>query len=232
MDLAARRRLIELAARHSVPIVEDDIFREMRYDGPQLPSLKALDERGLVIYVNSFSKVGFPGLRVGWVAAPRVVIEHLNRAKERCDLHASLLAQAAIYEFSRHGLLAKHIKRIKKAYALRRDTMIEALGKHFPREAKWSKPEGGMAIWVSLPEPLVASQILLRAVEEGVIFSPGDHFYAGLPQQNMLRLSFTVASPSSIELAVKRLGAVIKGRMLALKKQRSAPGAEPLRALV
>lgn len=232
MDMEARRRLLEIAIRCRVPIVEDDIYREMRYDGASLPSLKALDEYGVVIHINSFSKVGFPGLRVGWIAAPRIVIERLSKAKERCDLHASLLTQAAIYEFSRHGLLARHIKRVKKAYAERRDTMIEALEKHFPSEANWNKPEGGMAVWVRLPESLNAGQILLQAAEHGVIFSPGDQFYSSLPQQNMMRLSFTMVSPALIETAIERLGALIKGRLLSLKKQRAHPRAEAFRALV
>ena len=117
MDIAARRRLLELAIKHRVPIVEDDIYRDLHYDRSMLPSLKGLDRYGVVIAINSFSKVGFPGLRVGWIAAPRIVIDHLNVAKQNCDLHASLLTQAAIHEFAKHGLLAKHIKRVKRAYA-------------------------------------------------------------------------------------------------------------------
>jgi 2-aminoadipate transaminase len=232
MDLAARRRLIGLAIKYRVPIVEDDIYRELRYDGPSLPSLKALDEHGLVVYVNSFSKVGFPGLRVGWIAAPRIVIEHLDRAKQRCDLHASLLAQAAIHEFSKHGLLARHIKRVRRAYAERRDTMLEALGRYFPEEAAWNKPEGGMAIWVRLPESVNANQLLLQASESGVVFIPGDHFYSSAPQTNRLRLSFTMADPPSIEEAVKRLGGLIKGRLSKMKKQHRFSRAEGFRALV
>src|SRR5262249_57401300 len=117
-----------------VAIAEEDIYRELRSDGPALPPLKALDEHGLVIYISSFSKIGFPGLRVGWIAAPRIVIDHLNRVKQRSDLHASLLAQAAIHEFARRGLLAKHIRRVKRAYRERRDAMLDALEKHFPDE--------------------------------------------------------------------------------------------------
>jgi len=157
MDIAARRRLIEIASRHRVPIIEDDIYSELHYDGPMYPSLKALDEQGVVISINSFSKVGFPGLRVGWIVAPRVVIEHLNIVKQNCDLHASLLTQAALYEFSRHGLLARHIRRVKKAYAHRRDVMLESLEKHFPKDAVWTKPGGGMAVWVKLPSTLNAN---------------------------------------------------------------------------
>lgn len=232
MDLAARRRLIELAIKYRVPIVEDDIYRELHYEGPVIASLKALDKYGVVISVNSFSKIGFPGLRVGWVSAPAVVIEQMNIAKQNCDLHASLLTQAAIYEFSRHGLLAKHVKRVKKAYARRRDAMLAALEDYFPSEARWNRPQGGMAVWVRLPEGLRTSEVLVHAVERGVAFSPGEHFYSGQPQQNMLRLCFTIASPEMIEEAVKRLGAVIKERLVSQRRRRSVRKAEGLRALV
>jgi DNA-binding transcriptional MocR family regulator len=232
MNAAARRRLIGIAERYRVPIVEDDIYRELRYDGPDVPSLKALDEHGLVIYISSFSKVGFPGLRVGWIAAPRIVIDHLNRAKQRSDLHASLLAQAAIHEFARRGLLARHIKRVKKAYAQRRDAMLESLEKYFPDEAKWSRPDGGMSVWVRLPDSLNSSQLLLQAVENGVTFISGDHFYASPAQQNMMRLSFTMAGPQAIEEAVKRLGNLMKSRLVKMKKHRAAGRTDGLRALV
>lgn len=232
MNPKSRRRLIGIAERYRVLIVEDDIYRELRYDGPDVPPLKALDEHGLVIYISSFSKVGFPGLRVGWIAAPRIVIDHLNRVKQRSDLHASLLAQAAIHEFARRGLLAKHIKRVKKAYAQRRDAMLESMEKHFPDEARWNRPEGGMSVWVRLPDSLNSNQLLLQAVENGVTFISGDHFYASSPQQNMMRLSFTMAGPQSIEEAVKRLGGLMKSRLVKMKKQRAKGRTDGLRALV
>jgi DNA-binding transcriptional MocR family regulator len=232
MDVAARRRLIEIAGQFRVPIVEDDIYRELRYNGPDTPPLKALDEHGLVIYISSFSKVGFPGLRVGWIAAPRVVIDHLNRAKQRSDLHASLLAQAAIFEFARRGLLTKHIKRVKKAYSQRRDAMLEALEKHFPDDASWSRPDGGMSVWVRLPQSVNTSQLLVQAIENGVTFVSGEHFYSSSPQQNMMRLSFTMAGPQAIEQAVKHLGSMIKARLLKSQRERSVRRADGLRALV
>lgn len=232
MDVASRRRLIEIAGQYRVPIVEDDIYRELRYDGPNFPPLKALDEHGMVIYISSFSKVGFPGLRVGWIAAPQVVIDHLNRAKQRSDLHASLLAQAAIFEFARRGLLAKHIKRVKKAYAQRRDAMLEALEKHFPNDASWSRPAGGMSVWVRLPEAINTSQLLVQAIESGVTFVSGEHFYSSSPQQNMMRLSFTMAGPQAIEQAVKQLGSMIKARLLKSRQQRSVKRVKGQRALV
>ena len=232
MSLASRRRLIEIAARYRVPIVEDDIYRELRYNGPELPPLKALDEHGMVIYISSLSKVGFPGLRVGWIAAPQVVIDHLNRVKQRCDLHASLLAQAAIHEFARAGLLAKHIKRVKKAYSDRRDAMLEALEKHFPDEATWSRPDGGMSVWVQLPQSVNTSQLLLQAAESGVTFVSGEHFYSSAPQQNMMRLSFTMVGPQTIEQAVKQLGSMIRSKLLKSRKEKRSRPSDGLRALV
>lgn len=232
MDVAARRRLIEIAGQFRVPIIEDDIYRELRYNGPDIPTLKALDEHGLVIYISSFSKVGFPGLRVGWIAAPQVVIDHLNRAKQRSDLHASLLAQAAIFEFARRGLLTKHIKRVKKAYSQRRDAMLESLEKHFPDDAIWSHPEGGMSVWVRLPQSVNTSQLLVQAIESGVTFVSGEHFYSSSPQQNMMRLSFTMAGTQAIEQAVKHLGSMIKARLLKSRSEQSFRRPDGLRALV
>jgi 2-aminoadipate transaminase len=232
MDLKARHRLIELAARARVPIVEDDIYRELRYEGQTLPPLKALDRYGLVIYVNSFSKIGFPGLRIGWVAAPRIVIDHLNAEKQRSDLHASLLVQAAIWEFVRHGALARHIARSRKAYAARRDRMLEALRRYFPADAEWTRPEGGMAVWVRLPAGINSSQLFLQAAEAGVIFSPGESFYCCAPEPNHLRLTFTQAAPAEIEEGVRRLGAIIKTRLAHLKRQRATTHNESCRALV
>ncbi|MBS1809074.1 MAG: PLP-dependent aminotransferase family protein [Acidobacteria bacterium] len=232
MDIGARRQLIELAARHRVPIIEDDIYRELRYDGADVLPLKALDKYGLVIYISSFSKVGFPGLRVGWMVAPRPLIEHLNALKQRSDVHASMLSQAAIYEFARQGLLNKHVRRAKKIYAERRDVMLEALEKYFPAEAEWNKPEGGMTIWIRLPESLNASQILLEAAKQGVIFSPGERFYASQPQCHLMRLSFTMTDAAQIELAVKRLGAIIKTQLSRWKTHRGILIAEGRRALM
>ena len=232
MDSESRRRLLRIAERSRVPIIEDDIYRELRYDGPDLPPLKALDNHGLVIYISSFSKVGFPGLRVGWIAAPRIVIDHLNRVKQRSDLHASLLAQAAIHEFAKRGLLAKHVKRVRKGYVERRDAMLEALEKYFPEEAKWNRPQGGMAVWVRLPDSLNSRQLLPQAVENGVSFISGEHFYASSAQQNMMRLSFTMAEPRSIEEAIKRLGVLMKSKLVRIKKQRATAKGDAFRALV
>ena len=232
MDIATRRQLIELAARHRVPIIEDDVYRELRYDGADVLPLKALDKYGLVIYINSFSKVGFPGLRVGWIVAPRPLIEHLNALKQRSDVHASMLSQTGIYEFARQGLLNKHVRRVKKIYAERRDTMLGAIAKHFPAEAECIKPQGGMTVWVRLPESLNTSQLLLEAAKQGVIFSPGEYFYASQPQRNFLRMCFTMTDAMHIEVAIKRLGTIIKSQLTDWKQHRGVLLTEGQRALM
>ncbi|MBI4467785.1 MAG: PLP-dependent aminotransferase family protein [Acidobacteria bacterium] len=210
LQVAERRRLIQLARRYRVPIIEDDIYGDLHFDGPALPPLKALDQDGLVIYSSSISKMGFPGLRIGWVVAPRPLVERLSVRKQSCDLHANLLAQATIYELARQGLLEKHLKRIRKTYAERRDAMLQALEEHFPGEACWRKPSGGMAIWVELPDGIDASALLDVAKEGGVIFSPGAHFYVGPPRANTMRLTFTTTGIPQIREGVRRLGAALK----------------------
>lgn len=232
MDLAARRRLVALAAQYRVPLVEDEIYRDLRYEGAALPSLKALDPYGVVIYLNSVSKVGFPGLRVGWVVAPRLLIEHLQALKQRSDLHGNLLAQAALADFARQGLLHKHIQRCRRSYAQRRDAMLGALQKFFPRESSWATPDGGMAIWVRLPEGVNANDLQVQARNQGIYFTPGPRFYASGPQTNTLRLSFTMLTPTQIEAGVKCLGKLVENQMTAERTDRSSQNLLARKALV
>ena len=231
-SLASRRRLAELAARFRVPVIEDDIYGELRFDGVPLPPVKALDEAGLVLYINSFSKMGFPGLRLGWIVAPSVVIERLHDAKRRCDLHANTLAQAAVYEFSRQGLFDRHLRRVRKAYAARRDAMLQSLDEHLAGEATWTRPEGGMSIWVRLPDQVNTAELLPRAAEAGVLFTPGDRFYSSLPKQNMMRLSFTMAAPERIAEGIRKLAGLIKRHIAASRVLGAASRVEAGRALV
>lgn len=232
MDLAARRRLIELAAQYRVPLVEDEIYRDLRYDGAALPSLKALDPYGVVIYLNSVSKIGFPGLRVGWMVAPRLLIQHLMALKQRSDLHGNLLAQAALADFARHGLLSKHIQRCRRSYAQRRDAMLEALRKFFPHESNWTAPEGGMAIWVQLPEGVNADDLLSQARTQGVYFTPGSRFYASGARANTLRLSFSMLTATQIETGVKALGKLVEKQMTTAQPDRSTQNLLARKALV
>lgn len=231
-SLADRHQLLDLSVKYRVPIIEDDIYSELRYDGPAVPPLKALDEHGIVIHVSSFSKIGFAGLRVGWILGPRALIQQLALVKQKLDLHTATLTQAAIYEFSRHGLLARHVKRARKAYRERRDAMIEALERHFPEEASWNRPEGGMALWVRLPEGFDTDQLLVQAYEKGVLFSPASHFYAGAPRQNMLRLSFTTNTPEAIDAGIRTLGGLVKRELAGLRKRPAQEASRGFKALV
>lgn len=232
MDLAARRRLLELAAQYRVPIVEDEIYRDLRYDGAALPSLKALDRYGVVIYLNSFSKVGFPGLRVGWVVAPRLLIEHLHALRQRSDLHGNLLAQAAMADFAQHGLFQKHLQRCNRHYVQRRDVMLAALQRYFPRDASWTQPEGGMAVWVRLPECVNSDELLAQAQPQGVYFTPGPRFYVGGGQAHTLRLSFTTTTPAQIETGVKSLGKLLEKLLASSAAARGSQRAVTGKALV
>ncbi len=226
LQVTERRKLIQLARRYRVPILEDDIYGDLHFEGPVLPPLKALDQDGLVIYASSISKMGFPGLRIGWVVAPRVLVERLSVRKQACDLHANLLAQATIYELAKLGQLAKHLKHVRKIYAERRDAMLVALERHFPREARWRKPNGGMAIWVELPGEIDASTLLEASMDTGVIFSPGSHFYIGSPRLDTMRLTFTTTDVGEIREGIKRLGVTLK-RLMKSQRARSV-GLQPV----
>jgi DNA-binding transcriptional MocR family regulator len=231
-SLANRHQLVELSVKYRVPVIEDDIYSELRYDGPAVPPLKALDDHGIVIHISSFSKIGFAGLRVGWIMGARELIQQLALVKQKLDLHTATLTQAAIYEFSRHGLLARHMKRARKAYRERRDAMIAALERHFPEEASWNHPEGGMALWVRLPDGFDTDQLLVQSYEKGVLFSPASHFYAGAARQNMLRLSFTMSPPEAIDAGIRTLGSIVKRELAGMRKRPVHQAAGGFKALV
>jgi 2-aminoadipate transaminase len=213
MPLANRRRLLELAARYQTPVVEDDIYGALRFRGREIPPLKALDTSGLVIYLNSFSKVGFPGFRVGWVVAAGRVIERLRAAKQRADLHTNLLSQAVLEEFGRRGWLDKLLRRTRKVNERKLAVLERAAARHFPPEARVNYPEGGMSVWVELPPDLDAAELLARARDRKVIFVPARYFYFQNPQHNAFRLCFTGLADDKIERGVAVLGELLKAEI-------------------
>jgi DNA-binding transcriptional MocR family regulator len=221
LSLDARKRLLEIVARHRVPVVEDNIYGALRLRGRELPTLKALDTHGLVIHLNSFSKVCFPGLRVGWIVASAPVVERLRIAKQATDLHTDQLAQAALAEFGRRGLVARLIKRARQLYRGRLVRLEAALESHFPEEAQWVRPEGGMAVWVRLPEGLDASALLFKARERYVLFTPGRYFYFQAVEHNTLRLGFTGVPERRIAQGIEILGELIKSELR--QRRRRAP---------
>jgi DNA-binding transcriptional MocR family regulator len=230
MPLESRRRLLEIAARHQAPVVEDHVYARLHGRERQLPSLKQLDRSNLVIQIDSFSKVAFPGLRVGWIVAPASVIERLRSVKQASDLHSDQLAQAALAEFTRRGMLARHITRMRRVYADRLDVVQQTLARHMPREARWTSPSGGMCVWVELPAGFDASELLIHVRERGVDFAPGRYFYCQNPQPNTLRLGFSGVEEPQIRRALATLGDVLKSEMR--KRQRFSRRVEPGRVVL
>ncbi len=213
LPVAARRRLLEIAARYQVPVVEDHIYARLRARGERVPSLKQLDRSNLVIQIDSFSKVAFPGLRVGWCVAPENVIERLRLVKQTTDLHTDQLSQATLAEFMRRGLLARHLGRMRKVYSSRLAALEAALSKHMPEEVRWTRPEGGMCLWVELPPGFDASELLIHVRERGVLFAPGRYFYFQNPQPNTLRLGFAGLDERRIARGVATLGELLRIEM-------------------
>jgi 2-aminoadipate transaminase len=214
-----RRQLVALAERYGVPIVEDDPYGQLRFEGVPQPAVVVLDGqrhesgdfvyRGNVIYLSTFSKILAPGLRLAWVVAPPEVIERLVLAKQSADLNTALLNQMLVYEVAQGGFLDQHIARLCAVYRDRRDTMLAAMRAHFPAEVHWTQPEGGLFLWVTLPEGLDAAAILQAALVRKIAFVPGAAFYPCGGGANTLRLNFSYCPPDTIREGIARLGRVL-----------------------
>jgi 2-aminoadipate transaminase len=212
LSQVARTRLVELAKRFRVPIIEDDVFGFLNYDGLALSPMRALDE-DWVFYVGSFSKILAPALRVGWIVAPDAFKSALSSLKQASDLDLTTLAQLTVSTYLDSGNLPDHLAALRREYSLRRDTMLSAIESHFPLEAKWKKPGSGMFIWVELPPEINTVELLKIAVEtERVAFMPGAIF--ATPGQscarNGIRLNFTLCSPERIEAGMAKLARALK----------------------
>ena len=212
MGEARRRELLALAEQYRCPVVEDDWGGDLRFEGEDLPSLHALDGGRHVIYVSTFSKKLMPGLRVGWVAAPAVVLERLVELKRIQDCGTSPLLQAALEQFLRNGGLERHLRRVRPAYRERRDCMFAALERHMPQGTTWTRPAGGMFVWVTLPPHLDAQELFVAARQNGVTFSSGETFHIDSDSRPTLRLAYSAASPEQIESGVLKLGKLIGDR--------------------
>lgn len=220
LSLERRHFLIEMADKYGVPIVEDDPYGQLRYEGEHLPSVVVLDGqfrdscevcyRGNVIYLSTFSKILAPGLRLAWVIAPPVVIRKMVQAKQGADLHTSSFNQLVAHEVARGGFLDRHIKVIRKCYHERRDVMLETMEELFPSSVHWTHPEGGLFLWGTLPEDMDASDVLRVAIERKVAFVPGYSFHPLGGGKNTMRLNFSNATPEKIREGITRLGYTLK----------------------
>ena len=216
LSLERRTRLVELAARYAVPVIEDDPYGRLRFAGEPLPSLLELAGRldsgsgDHVLYLGTFSKTLAPGLRLGWIVAPVGIIGKLVQAKQGIDLHTSSLSQMIAYAVGSSGFLEGHLQHIRQLYGERRNLMLAALQRHFPASVHWTQPEGGMFLWVTLPPEVNATELLPVALAQNVAFVPGEPFFANGGGHNTLRLNFSNASPEAIEVGIARLGQVLQ----------------------
>ena len=223
LPLAARRSLLEAARAAGVPVVENDAYGDLRYVGDALPPLKRLDEHGGTVLLRSFSKVSFPGLRVGWAVGPKPLIDRLRQAKEASDLHTDQLSQAVLLEFAESGKLEAHRKRILEAGRERLAATLEACREYLPAGTRWTTPEGGMNVWVRLPKPLDASELLPRAQKEGVAYLPGRYFAISRAEPGALRLSFAGLTPEQIRNGLAVLGRIFSGEAAVSESLEPAP---------
>lgn len=220
LSLERRQKLVELAEAYGVPIIEDDPYGQLRYEGEHLPSVVQMDNTyrcnngnsycGNVIYLSTFSKILAPGIRLAWVVAPSEVIRKLTQAKQGADLHTSTFNQIVAHEVSKGGFLDQHIRLIRKVYHVRRDIMLASLDRSFPASCEWTHPLGGLFLWATMPEFLKSTEVLKHAIDEKVAFVPGLSFFPNGGGENTMRLNFSYASPENIQAGIARLGHVIE----------------------
>jgi len=231
-----RHQLVLLADRYGIPIIEDDPYGQLRYEGEHLPPLVVLYRENLrrdpgysignVIYLSTFSKTLAPGLRLGWIVAPPEVIAKLVQLKQGADLHTSTFGQIVAYEVARDNFLDEHVKVIRRVYRERRDVMLQALSDFFPPEVTWTRPKGGLFLWVALAKGMDAQSLFDAAIRENVAFVPGDSFYAPNGHREdacrRLRLNFSAVDPDRIREGIRRLSVAVEQQLKRLHPQQPA----------
>ncbi len=211
MSLERRKRLMELATKYDIPVVEDNPYGELRFEGEIMPSLKCFDPNNLVILLGTFSKIFAPGMRLGWVIASPEVLQKYNIAKQGADLQCSSIAQREVNMYMEMFDIEKHIEKIKKVYGNRKNLMIDTMEKEFPKSTVYTNPVGGLFAWATFPEHIDASELLKKALEQKVAFVPGEPFYPNGGNKNHARLNYSCMKEDKIVEGMTRLGRVLKG---------------------
>jgi 2-aminoadipate transaminase len=217
-----RARLLELAARHDIPVVEDYAYGELRYRGVAPPPLAAIPSKATVIHLGTFSKTLAPGLRIGWVVAPSGLVRRMAVAKQAVDLHTNTIGQRVVSRLLETFDYEGHLATLRKVYGERCAAMLAALDRHFPSGSRWTRPEGGLFVWGRLPGRIAAEVLLEDALRLKVAFVPGAPFFASNPPHDFLRLNFSNRTPEVIEDGIARLGRALASRLTA------EPGRAPL----
>ena len=213
MSLGRRRRLIEVARQQELLVFEDNPYGLLRYEGEGLPTLRALDGGDLVLYLGTFSKILSPGIRIGWAAAPRPVLAKMNLGKQAADLCSSSLSQHFIAAYFESGRWREQIGELRELYRRRRDVMLDALSEHFPAQATWTHPQGGLFIWATLPSYIDTTDLLALALDEKVAFVPGEGAFVDGRGRSSMRLNFSGSTEEEIREGVRRIGMVVSAQV-------------------
>lgn len=209
MSLERRKRIAKLVAEYEIPVIEDSPYGELRFDGERLPSIKAFDEAGYVVTLGTFSKTFCPGLRLGWIVASPEILKKYVLIKQGADLQCNTLCQISSAKFMEQYKLDDHIAKIIEVYRVRRDLMIDSMKKYFPKDVKFTFPEGGLFTWVELREDLDSSKIMEDALKEKVAYVPGASFFPNGGKKNFFRLNYSNMTNEKIIEGIKRLGNVL-----------------------
>lgn len=210
MSLRRRRALVDLAAEYEIPVIEDDPYYDVRFEGESVPPIASLDKEGWVIYLGSFSKVLAPGFRVGFAHGPSDLIAKMGLAKQGVDLFTNGFGQRVAERYLSLGLMKKHLPKIRRLYRRKRDVMLETLQETWPDNTVWTRPEGGLFLWTTVDPSIDTKELLPRAAQRGVIYVAGHGFYAGNPEVNHMRLNFSFPSDANIRKGIGILGEVLR----------------------
>ncbi len=208
--LERREKFMELVNKYEIPVIEDNPYGELRFEGEYLPSLKSMDTKDLVIFLGTMSKILAPGLRIGWVCANEKVLAKYNFVKQGADLQCSSLDQLVANKFLDMYDLDEHVDKIREVYHKRRDLMLKTMEECFPKSCKWTHPEGGLFTWVVLPEGVNAKDIAPKCLAQNVAFVPGGSFFPNGGKENHFRLNYSNATEERIVEGIQRMGAVLK----------------------
>ncbi len=213
MSLERRKKLLEISHTFGIPVVEDDPYGEIRFEGEKIPSLLELDKIGNVLALRTFSKILAPGLRLGWIIGEKEITRKIAIAKQAADLCSPSSTQYIADKFIRDGYLNNYLSKVREVYKMKKDTMLLALEKYFPKECTWTKPTGGMFVWVETPEYIDTDALFYEAIQEKVAYVIGSAFYPYGEDKRHMRLNFTLPTPEKIDEGIRRLGELLKKKI-------------------
>jgi len=213
MPLDRRKKLLELAYEYGIPVLEDSPYKDLRYMGNPVPAIFSLDKEHQVMVLGTFSKILGPGLRLAWIMAPSEWMERIIVAKQSMDLCSTVFTQLIAEEYMKRGLLPKQIERIREIYGRKLATMLKALEENMPEGVTWSKPEGGLFLWLELPKRMSANELFPKAIKNKVAYVIGSAFHCNGKGQNTMRINFSYPTEQQINEGMRRLGALIKENM-------------------